>query len=38
VFFYAAVSRLHGQKAFVAQHADIDKILEYLNVAFMLRN
>ncbi|MDR1681815.1 MAG: hypothetical protein LBS25_00280, partial [Candidatus Symbiothrix sp.] len=35
-FFYAAVSRLRGQKAFVAQRADIDKILEYLNAAIMI--
>ncbi|GHV09684.1 hypothetical protein FACS1894162_0780 [Bacteroidia bacterium] len=35
-FFYAAVSLLRGQKAFVAQRADIDKIVEYLNAALMI--
>lgn len=36
VFFYAAVTLLKGQKAFVAQRANIDKILEYLNAANMI--
>jgi tetratricopeptide (TPR) repeat protein len=35
-FFYAAVSLLRGKKAFVAQRADMDKILEYLNAAIMI--
>jgi tetratricopeptide (TPR) repeat protein len=35
-FFYAAVNLLKGKKAFVAQRADIDKILEYLNAALMI--
>lgn len=36
VFFYAAVSLLKGQKAFVAPRASIDKCLEYLNAALMI--
>ena len=36
VFFYAAVSLLKGQKAFVAPRAAIDKCLEYLNAALMI--
>lgn len=35
-FFYAAVGLLRGQKAFVAQRADIDKIVEYINAATMI--
>lgn len=35
-FFYAAISLLQGKKAFVAQRADIDKIVEYLNAATMI--
>jgi tetratricopeptide (TPR) repeat protein len=35
-FFYAAVTLLKGQKAFVAQRADIDKIEEYINAALMI--
>jgi tetratricopeptide (TPR) repeat protein len=38
VFFYAAISRLRGQKAFIAQRTDIDKILEYLNAAIMIED
>ncbi|MDR1341266.1 MAG: tetratricopeptide repeat protein [Prevotellaceae bacterium] len=36
IFFNTAVSLLRGQKAFVAQRADIDKIIEYLNAAIMI--
>jgi tetratricopeptide (TPR) repeat protein len=36
IFFDTAVSLLRGQKAFVAQRADIDKIIEYLNAAIMI--
>ena len=35
-FFYTAVCLLRGQKAFVAQRADIDKIVEYVNAAIMI--
>jgi tetratricopeptide (TPR) repeat protein len=35
-FFYAAVSLLKGQKAFVTPRADIDKAVEYLNAAIMI--
>ncbi|MDR1406543.1 MAG: zinc ribbon domain-containing protein [Tannerella sp.] len=35
-FFYTALSLLRGKKAFVAQRADIDRILEYLNAAIMI--
>lgn len=35
-YFYAAVSLLGGQKAFVAQRAAIDKAIEYLNAANMI--
>ncbi len=35
-YFYAAVGRLNGKKAFVASRADIDKIVEYLNAANMI--
>jgi tetratricopeptide (TPR) repeat protein len=35
-FFYAAVSLLKGQKAFLAPRANIDKIEEYLNAALMI--
>jgi tetratricopeptide (TPR) repeat protein len=35
-FFYAAICLLRGQKAFMAQRADIDKIVEYVNAALMI--
>lgn len=35
-FFYAAVCLLKGKKAFLAQRADIDKAIEYINAALML--
>jgi tetratricopeptide (TPR) repeat protein len=35
-FFYAAVTLLKGQKAFVAPRANIDKIEEYINAALMI--
>ncbi len=35
-FFYAAVTLLKGQKAFLAPRANIDKIGEYLNAAVMI--
>lgn len=35
-YFYAAVGRLKGKKAFVASRQDIDKAVEYLNVANMI--
>ena len=35
-FFYAAISLLKGNKAFLAPRADIDKIIEYLNAAIMI--
>lgn len=35
-YFYAAVGRLQGKKAFVAPRADIDKAMEYLNAANMI--
>lgn len=35
-YFYAAVSLLQGKKAFVAQRANIDKAIEYLNAANMI--
>jgi len=35
-FYYAAVSLLKGKKAFLAQRADIDKAMEYLNAAIMI--
>lgn len=35
-FFYAAICRLRGKKAFLAQRADIDKIEEYINAALMI--
>lgn len=35
-YFYAAVARLKGKKAFVAPRADIDKAIEYLNAANMI--
>jgi tetratricopeptide (TPR) repeat protein len=35
-FFYAAVCLLKGQKAFLLQRPDIDKIQEYLNAAMMI--
>lgn len=35
-YFYAAVGRLKGKKAFVAPRLDIDKAVEYLNAANMI--
>lgn len=35
-YFYAAVGRLQGKKAFVASRGDIDKAIEYLNAANMI--
>lgn len=35
-YFYAAVGRLQGKKAFVNSRADIDKAIEYLNAANMI--
>jgi tetratricopeptide (TPR) repeat protein len=35
-FFYAAVSLLKGQKAFVTPRTNIDKAVEYLNAAIMI--
>ena len=35
-YFYAAVGRLKGKKAFVASRPDIDKAIEYLNAANMI--
>jgi tetratricopeptide (TPR) repeat protein len=35
-FFYAAICLLRGQKAFVTQRADIDKIVEYVNAALLI--
>lgn len=35
-FFYAAVCLLKGKKAFLAQRADIDKAVEYINAALMI--
>ena len=35
-YFYAAVGRLQGEKAFVAPRHDIDKAVEYLNAANMI--
>jgi len=35
-FFYAAICILKGQKAFVHNRQEIDKILEYLNAAKMI--
>lgn len=35
-FFYAAVCLLRGKKAFLAQRADIDKAIEYINAALMI--
>lgn len=35
-FFYAAVCLLKGKKAFLAQRADIDKAIEYINAALMI--
>ncbi|MDL2241993.1 hypothetical protein LJB91_03710 [Bacteroidales bacterium OttesenSCG-928-L03] len=35
-FYYAAVCLLKGQKAFLAQRANIDKAIEYLNAALMI--
>ena len=34
-FFYAAIYRLKGKKAFLAARPDIDKALEYLDAAIM---
>lgn len=35
-YFYAAVGRLNGKKAFVTSRPDIDKAIEYLNAANMI--
>ncbi len=35
-YFYAAVSLLKGKKAFLAQKADINKAIEYINAALMI--
>lgn len=35
-YFYAAVGRLNGKKAFVACRPDIDRAIEYLNAANMI--
>jgi len=35
-FFYAAICKLKGKKAFLAVRSDIDKIEEYLNAAIMI--
>lgn len=35
-FFYAAICRLRGKKAFLAARPDIDKALEYLDAAIMI--
>ncbi len=35
-YFYAAVSLLKGQKAFVAERKNIEKIEEYINAALMI--
>jgi len=35
-YFYAAVCLLKGQKAFVAERKNIDKIEEYINAALMI--
>lgn len=35
-FFYAAICRLKGKKAFLASRADIDKIEEYIQAALMI--
>lgn len=35
-YFYAAVGRLQGKKAFVASRSDINKAVEYLNAANMI--
>lgn len=35
-FFYAAICRLKGKKAFLAMRGDIDKIEEYINAANMI--
>lgn len=35
-FFYAAICRLKGKKAFLAARSDIDKALEYLDAAIMI--
>lgn len=35
-FFYAAVCLLKGKKAFLAQRADIDKAIEYINAALII--
>ena len=35
-YFYAAVCLLKGKKAFLAQRADIDKAVEYINAALMI--
>lgn len=36
VYFYAAVCLLKGKKAFLAQRSDINKIVQYLDVANMI--
>lgn len=35
-FFYAAICRLKGKKAFLAARSDIDKALEYIDAAIMI--
>ena len=35
-FFYAAICRLRGKKAFLAARPEIDKALEYLDAAIMI--
>lgn len=35
-FFYAAICRLRGKKAFLVRRADIDKAIEYINAAIMI--
>jgi tetratricopeptide (TPR) repeat protein len=36
MFFYAAICKLAGRKAFSVPRADIDKIEEYMNAALMI--
>jgi tetratricopeptide (TPR) repeat protein len=36
IFFYAAISLLKGQKAFLAQRPTINKVEEYINAAMMI--
>lgn len=37
LYYCAAISLLRGKKAFVCSRSDIDKILEYLNAAIMIK-